>query len=310
MSSRFRPRPTGVRGAPIRSRTGALLALAFASITALSAAGCAEESASIDSSERSSPTLLPDLDQETPRGLQVQVVESRRGLRYLLGFRSAVRNIGDGPLIVAGSRPDRRRPGMQADQLIKTVDGGKTRIRRVGRLEYVVSPDHRHWHFQQFDRYKLRSYELRPVGSTHTIVRDHKTGFCLGDRYRLPKVELPAEPAEPVYVGYCGASRPGLLHVREGISVGYGDDYAAFLEGQSLPLTRLPSGRYVLTHRVNARRELHELSYANNAASVLIALRWRQGKPHVRLLSRCPDSAKCGGEPRSQAFTRQGPAPR
>jgi hypothetical protein len=194
---------------------------------------------------------------------------------------------------------------MQADQLVKTVDGPKRRVRLVGRLEYVVSPDHRHWHFQQFDRYKLQSYELRPAGGAHAIVRDHKTGFCLGDRYRLRRSELPAQPAEPVYVRYCGVSRPDLLRVREGISVGYGDDYAAFLEGQSLPLTGLRGGRYVLTHRVNVRRNLHEVSYANNAASVLIALRWRQGKPHVRLLSRCPDSATCGDGKPFRSITAQ-----
>jgi hypothetical protein len=55
-------------------------------------------------------------------------------------------------------------------------------------------------------------------------------------------------------------------------------------------VTGLPTGRYVLVHRANPDRELRERSYANNAASVLIALsgRW------VHILARCPDSARCG----------------
>ena len=57
------------------------------------------------------------------------------------------------------------------------------------------------------------------------------------------------------------------LSVREGISVGHGDNYRAFLEGQSLRLNGLRSGRYVLVHRVNVDRRLRERSYDNNASS-------------------------------------------
>ena len=43
--------------------------------------------------------------------------------------------------------------------------------------------------------------------------------------------------------------------------MGYGDDYAATLEGQYLRLTGLASGRYVLVHRVNVECRLRELRY-------------------------------------------------
>jgi hypothetical protein len=46
-------------------------------------------------------------------------------------------------------------------------------------------------------------------------------------------------------------------------------------------------------HRVNADRRLHELSYANNAASLLLDLRWKRGVPQIRVLASCPDSARC-----------------
>jgi hypothetical protein len=81
--------------------------------------------------------------------------------------------------------------------------------------------------------------------------------------------------------------------VSEGISVGWGDNYVAYLEGQSLPIDGLHAGRYVLVHRVNTDRGLRELDYANDAASVLLDLRWRAGRPHLRLLASCPDSERC-----------------
>ena len=79
----------------------------------------------------------------------------------------------------------------------------------------------------------------------------------------------------------------------EGISVGYGDDYAAYLEGQSLRLTGLPAGRYALVHRVNENGLLRESRASNNAASVLVALSWRAGRPSVTVLRRCPGRRTC-----------------
>jgi hypothetical protein len=251
------------------------------------------ELASATSGRSGLPALLPDLDQQAPSRLEIQ---AGRRSRYALGFRSAVRNVGDGPLIVVGSRPDRRTNKMQADQLIETANGARQRVPKVGWIRYVDSPDHSHWHYLEFDRYELQSYELRRFGGG-AAVRDRKTGFCLGDRYPVRGLRLVDSSAEPVYTGYCGLSKPGLLHVREGISVGYGDDYSAFLEGQSLPVDGLSNGRYLLIHRVNDAGGLQELSQANNAASVLLALHWREGKPVIRVLARCPKTAFCS--PRS-----------
>jgi hypothetical protein len=49
----------------------------------------------------------------------------------------------------------------------------------------------------------------------------------------------------------------------------------------------------VLVHRVNAERRLAEERYANNAASVRVTLRWRDGAPRVRVVARCAASARC-----------------
>ena len=228
--------------------------------------------------------LLPDLDQEAPSGLLV----SRAPHSWELGFASAVRNVGAGPLIIDGHRFSRMEETMAAQQVIIRTAGPREVVRGAGRLRYTRSPDHEHWHLLHFDR-----YELRRPGGDRALVRDRKTGFCLGDRYDVDDPALAAKPPEPAYRSRCGLERPGLWGVREGISVGYGDDYDANLEGQYLRLSGLRAGRYLLVHRANADRGLLEASYRNNASSLLLRLRWRGGVPRIRVLAVCPDRDRC-----------------
>jgi Lysyl oxidase len=245
---------------------------------------------------------LPDLEQEVPRGLVVLREQTPSGrVEYQLGFRSATRNVGDGPLVIDGVRHEDQST-MVADQVVDRAGGPRLKVRDVGRLRYVVSPDHRHWHLLGFER-----YELRRPGARVAVAEDHKTGFCLGDRYAVRGHRLARRAPHAVYRGRCGLGRSELLGIREGISVGYGDDYVAGLEGQELMLTGLPGGRYVLVHRVNGRRRLHETSYANNAASLLLRLRWRLGVPYVQVLARCPDTPDCA--PATRPPTSSPPVP-
>ena len=228
--------------------------------------------------------------QEAPSDLKV--VTSPEG--PLLGFASGVTNLGAGPLIVDAARPTLDRPTMPAEQVL--VRPGRAPLRRAGAggLVYVESPDHSHWHLSPFERYELRREGgRRAVGSG-------KQGFCLGDRYPAPLAPRHAAP-RPVYTSACGRNSPAKLRLREGISVGYGDDYPAILEGQSVPLAGLPAGRYVLVHWVNGGRRLLESDHSNNAASVLVRLTWRDGLPHVTELKTCPGSTTCPRRPSAPA---------
>jgi hypothetical protein len=248
-------------------------------------AGAALVSSSADATGHA---RLPDLRQEVPSTLVLTRAGTAERPEYRLGFRSAVSNVGDGPLVIDGHRAGVDRGTMVADQVIYRQGGPRQTVPGVGRLRYVVSPDHRHWHLLRFQR-----YELRRPGSTEALVTDRKTGFCLGDRYAVAAAPLPHRASHPAFASRCGLEQTQLLGIREGISVGYGDDYAANLEGQYLPITGLPDGRYVLVHRVNVDRTIRETSYRNDAASVLFALRWRGGAPRIRILARCPDTARC-----------------
>jgi glucose/arabinose dehydrogenase len=250
----------------------------------------------VPAASRASTPRLPDLDQEAPTELDIAVVGAGKQPDYRLGFRSAVSNVGAGPLIIDGHRP-KGAPTMVGDQLIDREDGSQAIVHGVGELQYVKSLTHQHWHLLRFDR-----YELRRAGSTRALVRDRKSGFCLGDRYQTSKPVLLATP-QPVYISRCGLRNTGLLHVREGISVGYGDDYGAHLEYQDLPLNGLADGRYVLVHRVNADQRLRESNYANDAASVLLDLRWRKGQPLLRILRTCEHSGRCE-HPTTATFAR------
>jgi hypothetical protein len=236
--------------------------------------------------------LLPDLDAATPQRFAAVVVGSGKTRRVLLGFASAAENVGAGPLIVQGYRENLGQPTLVADQVVQLANGNTTIVPGVGHFEYVTDPTHEHFHLLPFMRYELRS-----ASSFKLVVTDRKTGFCLGDRYNAdPKKTLPGEPPGRVYNTNCGPGTPDLLSLVEGISVGWGDNYEAWRDGQYIELTGLDAGRYVLVHRVNPGRRLEESSYTNNASSVLLRLTWpdgKSGRPALKVLRRCPETARC-----------------
>jgi len=239
--------------------------------------------------------LLPDFDQQTPRNLQVATDRTGAIPRFHLGFESAVDNRGAGPLEIAGHRDSQDQPEMVADQVIHGSDGTTRTVPDVGRLRYVYSEDHDHWHLLGFDH-----YELRRAGNYKLFAPDQKTGFCLGDRYDTDATsQLPGEPSQEFYTGYCGRTHTELLSLVEGISVGYGDVYFANLEGQFVDVTGAPAGQYYLVHRVNADGKLVETDYSNDAASLLIQLAWPDGTsaaPSVKVLRGCPATDSCPGQ--------------
>lgn len=228
---------------------------------------------------------LPDLDQRAPTDLRVVSV----GGRYRLGFTSRVENLGRGPLRIRGWRPAGS-PVMRADQLIELLGGGTTTALAVGTLRYETHPPHRHWHFQEFERYELRT----AVG--HRLVGlDRKSGFCLIDRYGRTSVRVP-DAGLPRFLSDCGAGQPTLRRVEQGSSPGYIDRYPAFFHGQDIDVTDAPAGTYVLVHRANPGLRVRESAYSNDAASLRIRLTWPGGRsapPRVAILRRCEAGEHC-----------------
>ncbi len=240
--------------------------------------------------------LLPDLQQEVPSQLSiVRSTTSGRTPKYQLGFRSSAWNAGPGVLTVHGRRSSTRVKSLTGDQLINMSDGTMRLNKAVGKLRYMRSTDHSHWHFLQFERYELRS------ASGKLLRRDRKsaTGFCLGDRYLTGDTPEPQQPPRIPFDGDCGKGEPKLRSLHTGISVRWADDYAPHLEGQSIDVTGLKAGTYQLVHRVNpfmGRKRIKESRYDNNGASVRLRLTWPKGSeraPKVRVLEECAGKLRC-----------------
>jgi hypothetical protein len=228
------------------------------------------------------PELLPDVVERPPTNLRLSLTRGRS----LLGFTTAVDNVGDGPFVVVGRRPPGS-PTMQASQRV-TLSPGRYRVYpRVGLLHYQDVGQHRHWHFQPYERYELRSLD----GAV--VVSDHKQGFCLADHYGV----APGIPHRaPVFLGNCAWGDPAATALVEGTSVGYTDIYPAYFHGQSLDVTGVPAGRYLLVNRVNPFLRFRELRYDNDAASLAIRLGWPDGRespPKIEVLRACR-AARCG----------------
>jgi hypothetical protein len=229
--------------------------------------------------------LLPDLDQAPPSAISVVERDGRERLVFL----SAVENVGAGPLVVSGRR-NASESDMHATQLVRRPDGSTATVPLRARLRFVVSESHRHWHLLGFETYELRTVDGQALG------RDHKTGFCLGDRYDASmSSRLPGEPARAYWTQECGRGQTERRRILEGISPGFGDDYVPLLEGQYIDVTGLAPGRYALVHRVNSDRDIRESDYGNNAASAVLELvQGSGGKPSVSVLRSCPDASTCG----------------
>jgi Lysyl oxidase len=229
-----------------------------------------------------SNALLPDLDQVAP--YEVSVV--RRSGRDLLVFASAVENVGRGPLLLHGERRRVTDP-MEVRQIVRGADGSTDAWPLSARMRYVRSQTHSHWHVARFERYELR----RPGGPR--VGADRKTGFCLGDRYERRRWSSANEPPRPLLVGECRKGDATALRVRQGISPGYGDDYEPILEGQSIDVTDVTPGRYVLVHTADPDGVVHEETRENNAASVLLELVRQRSAFVVTVLRACPETASC-----------------
>jgi hypothetical protein len=77
----------------------------------------------------------------------------------------------------------------------------------------------------------------------------------------------------PTKVGFVSArTYRGCGHNRQGLSVGWGDTYAAYLAGQEIFLGDLPDGVFALVSTVNPNARLREADFGNNEAVVYLAI--------------------------------------
>ncbi len=227
----------------------------------------------------------------TPQGLLLQKAAVSGKPRWRLGFISAAYNQGTGPAIVRGERSPLRPTEMVAAQIVTRSDGSTSTIGNVGTMKYAVEPSHEHWHLSGFMK-----YELRRVADYKLVRPDEKRGFCLGDRFKVPKAKFAGTPLKAVYAFDCAGKTPDATEVEEGMSIGWGDDYTQLRDGQHIDITGIPAGVYYLVHRVNPARRLNESNYRNNTSSLRLQIAWPGGhsrKPTTTILAACTNTDRC-----------------
>jgi Lysyl oxidase len=198
--------------------------------------------------------LLPDLRTLAPSGF---LIERRAGGR-VLRLGNTVWNSGQGPLELVGEIP-RTTQVTSVRQVVYTSDG-ILRDRFVG--DFIWHASHGHWHIEEFARYEL--WSLGPSLELDRVVAGStKVSYCLIDT-RSVSLDIPGAPSGTIYRG-CG-------RVRQGLSVGWGDEYKAHLDGQTIDLGELPDGIYALVSTVNPGGRLAEANYANNSSVVYLDL--------------------------------------
>ena len=263
--------------------------------------------------------VCPVADAKAPNGECVTSGEIRA---VRIRFTTAMDNVGEGPLLLHGRRPNRISDEMSVRQAFQTSRGGPipgtyddARRATATSMYYEPTPTHLHWHLMGFARMQLRT----PGG--RTVVADRKNGFCLGDRYRtadaggLPDAASPeGQLAERLKKSNCGRNDPDATEMFEGISVGSGDDYRKGVDFQWLDLTNVASGTYDLVNTVNSDRTLVESRYDNNSSSISISVQWPDGAkrrpaviteaPAVTLLRSCPGQERCSALVRTDLLAR------
>jgi Lysyl oxidase len=234
-----------------------------------------------------------------------------------LRFTTSEENVGDGPVLLYGHRDSTNQVTMSVRQAFQVGEHGPipdsygTAQRGVDQAMYYDTV-HEHWHLLYFAHMELKTL------SGETVVKDRKNGFCLGDRYatadagslvhnvrqdRSPEGKLAEQLGSNQYCKYRDSS---ATDVKEGISVGRGDNYSYNIAFQWLDVTHVPSGTYVVVNTVNSNHSLLETNYDNNSSSIAISLQWPGGAhdppavitapPVVKLLNSCPGRAQCSAD--------------
>lgn len=202
---------------------------------------------------------LPDLRTQPMFDLHIRVLP---GGRRTLRLANTIWNSGQGPLELTGELD----PATNRTRVLQHIDtaDGDPRKYLVG--DFVWHPTHDHWHFDEFTLYQL--WTLKADHSLDKVVASSdKLSYCVIDS-DVVDGEHPGFSLRRSYAN-CGQRQQGL-------SVGWGDTYKSFLDGQSLDLTGLPDGFYALTSSVNPNGVIIEEDYTNNSAQLYLAIRGNQ----------------------------------
>lgn len=223
--------------------------------------------------------LLPDLRTLPPSDLEiVRLPDGARELR----LSNTIWNSGHGPLELEGAaNPNALLTRVQQHVLARA---GAQRTHLVG--DFILHPEHEHWHFEDFSVYEL--WSLAPTGALETLVgSSEKVSYCVID----------TDVVDPGNEGFLARRRYfGCGRLLQGLSAGWGDTYKSFLDGQSIRLSRVQDGIYALKSTANPGAVLLEADYQNNAALLYLEIRGESLEvipPHELAERRCSENGWC-----------------
>ena len=190
--------------------------------------------------------------------------------RKLLKFPVITLNVGDGRAEVIANRTSHYVDDWVTYQRYYTATGELAATRVVENVDYYFAGDgHDHWHFTDFDDYRIETLDGKPVGTAE------KHGYCLYDNTSYtPFKGLPNVPTEAYYTyeETCAQGLPQAISVIHGLSKGWGDTYPATLPDQVLDITDVPDGRYRVSVTADDLGAVTEINENNQTASIEVTI--------------------------------------
>jgi hypothetical protein len=208
-----------------------------------------------------------------------------QGARTCLRFGQAAENAGSGPLDLRYSvDPDDPSADAPAVQLVHLSDR-TVQPHQAGWMDYHAS--HQHFHFEAFSQSWL--YRLDDTGRPDSApaATGRKNGFCMADTEMArwgQKGDAPQTFPAPRCLFPIGQEDGRDLY-KNGISVGWADEYTWNLPDQMIEVSGLTDGRYRLVTRVDADDRLLEADETNNCVALDLELSSLSGTPQVREIS-------------------------
>src|SRR3954453_15173383 len=207
---------------------------------------------------------------------QSEIDES--GARLCLRFDQVLGNIGTGPLDIRFDQPAGTTPvddeQVPVRQRIYRSDGS---FRDVASGSVIWHAIHQHYHFNGFAQSELWLSDKHGarLGSAPVATGD-KVSFCIATTNINPEYwARRAFGADAYPAPDClspDSTSGGLDHFKQGMSVGWTDEYNWFLPGQYVEVSGIPNGDYVLDTTVDPTDRLIESDKTNNCGSVRVRL--------------------------------------
>ena len=196
---------------------------------------------------------LPNL---TPFPASDLVVEPQIDGKIFLRFTTLSWNNGTGPLELIAGNIDKVNGKQEVFQRIYSTPNS---YRDVLAGSFDWHDVHRHIHFNDYAIYTLQSISAN--GSSARTAA--KTTFCIVDTTPI-NTKIKGSPKRPFYTT-CGLGMQGM-------SVGWGDQYGYYLDGQSLDITNLANGDYNLKIEVDPKNRITESNETDNTSTVVIRI--------------------------------------